>query len=41
LDKTRAPKDKNTLVWNVAGDVKPDKMSHSEVDSYREWGEFR
>ena len=41
LDQTRAPKHSTTLVWNVAGDVKPDSMQHSQIDSYREWGEFR
>lgn len=41
LDKTNAPRTEETLVWNVAGDVKPVNMTHSDVDSYREWGEFR
>lgn len=41
LDKTNAPKLRNTIVWNVAGDVKPDTITYSTVDSYREWGEFR
>jgi hypothetical protein len=41
LDKTTAPKSLETLVWNVAGDVKPVTMVHSQIDSFREWGEFR
>lgn len=41
LDKTGAPKRETTLVWNVAGDVKPDHMTPDMVDSAREWGEVR
>ena len=41
LDKTAASKTASTLLWNVAGDVKPVTMVHSQVDSFREWGEFR
>jgi hypothetical protein len=41
LDKTSAPKTPSTLLWNVAGDVKPVIMDHSQVDSFREWGEVR
>lgn len=41
LGKTAAPKSPSTLIWNVAGDVKPVKMTQLDVDSYREWGEFR
>lgn len=41
LNKTLAPKSEKTLVWNVAGDIKPDIMTHLEVDSFREWGDFK
>lgn len=41
LDKTAAPKLPSTLVWNVAGDVKAERMTPQMVDSAREWGEVR
>ena len=41
LDKTSAPKTESTLVWNVAGDVKANTITNSQIDSYREWGEVR
>lgn len=31
----------STLVWNVAGDIKPSFMKHEDIDSFREWGEVR
>lgn len=31
----------STLLWNVAGDIKPEYMKHEEIDSYREWKEVR
>ncbi len=41
LSQTNAPHEPSTVVWNVAGDVKPEFMKASEVDSNRNWGEFR
>jgi hypothetical protein len=35
------PKKPSTLVWNVAGDIKPEFMKHEAIDSFREWGEIR
>lgn len=35
------PMDRDTLLWNVAGDIKPEYMKHDEIDSYREWKEVR
>lgn len=36
-----APRSTETLVWNVAGEVKPERLTPSDVDSRREWGETR
>lgn len=35
------PRSPDTLVWNVAGDIRPQKLTHEDVDSFREWGEVR
>ena len=40
-EKMGIPKSENTLVWNVAGDIRPQQMTSDQVDSYRAWGEFR
>lgn len=40
-DVVDAPKSLSTLVWNVAGDIKPMYNNHDSIDSYREWGEVR
>lgn len=37
----KVPKSTSTLIWNVAGDLKPSIMKHEEIDSFREWGETR
>lgn len=36
-----APRCESTLVWNVAGEIKPQALTAAEVDSDREWGEVR
>lgn len=41
LNQTSAPQELSTLVWNVAGDVKAERMKPEDVDSFREWGEWR
>ena len=41
LSKTAAPHVESTVIWNVAGDVKPVNIQSLQVDSYRNWGEFR
>jgi len=41
LSKTAAPHIESTVIWNVAGDVKPETIQALQVDSYRNWGEFR
>jgi hypothetical protein len=30
----------STLLWNVAGDIKPSFMKHEEINSAREWGQL-
>jgi hypothetical protein len=40
-DKIQIPRSESTLIWNVAGDLKPSIMKHEDVDSFREWGETR
>jgi hypothetical protein len=35
------PADSSTLIWNVAGDIKPERLVHESIDSFREWGEER
>ncbi len=40
-DHLGVPKVPSTLVWNVAGDIKPSFIKHEEIDSFREWGEVR
>jgi hypothetical protein len=40
-NRLSAPKKESTLLWNVAGDIKPSFMKHEEIDSFREWGEVR
>lgn len=40
-EKLGVPMNERTLVWNVAGDIKPSFMKHEDIDSAREWGEVR
>lgn len=39
--KLAAPRSPSTLVWNVAGDIRPQRLTHEDIDSYRDWGEVR
>lgn len=41
LQKTNAPTENTTLVWNVAGDIHAEKLKPEDIDSQREWGEVR
>lgn len=40
-NKIDIPRSESTLIWNVAGDLKPSIMQHADIDSQREWGETR
>lgn len=40
-DKIAAPRSSSTLLWNVAGDIRPTKLTSDDIDSFREWGEVR
>lgn len=35
------PRSESTLLWNVAGDIKPLSANHETIDSFRNWGEVR
>lgn len=39
--KLGVPMEPSTLFWNVAGDIKPTRLKHEDIDSAREWGEVR
>lgn len=34
-------KSEDVLLWNVAGDIKPERLLHESIESFREWGEVR